>query len=101
MDIVFKFIYIELLGAHHEESDAPGRVYSLRIYGAPIDLAVELADRLGISQSTLSRILNKKMDISYEMAVRLIYCSWSQRRIMDQHSKRLQKVMKFLVQVQL
>ena len=31
----------------------------------------DLADRLDISPSTLSRILNGKMDISYEMAVRL------------------------------
>lgn len=41
-------------------------------YMEPLELqAIDLADRLGISQSTLSRILNKKMDISYEMAVRL------------------------------
>ncbi len=49
----------------------PGE-FILFAYMEPLDLqAVELADRLGISQSTLSRILNKKMDISYEMAVRL------------------------------
>ena len=49
----------------------PGE-YIQRVYMEPLDItATELADRLDISPSTMSRILNKKIDISYEMAVRL------------------------------
>lgn len=49
----------------------PGEFISLA-YMEPLELqAADLADRLDISPSTLSRILNGKMDISYEMAVRL------------------------------
>ncbi|MCD9709796.1 HigA family addiction module antitoxin [Klebsiella pneumoniae] len=33
--------------------------------------AAELADKLDVSQSTLSRLLNGKTDLSYEMALRL------------------------------
>ncbi|MCE9980996.1 HigA family addiction module antitoxin [Leclercia adecarboxylata] len=33
--------------------------------------AAELADKLEVSQSTLSRLLNGKTDLSYEMALRL------------------------------
>ncbi|MBL1240103.1 HigA family addiction module antidote protein, partial [Enterobacter hormaechei] len=33
--------------------------------------AAELADNLDVSQSTLSRLLNGKTDLSYEMALRL------------------------------
>jgi addiction module HigA family antidote len=49
----------------------PGEFISL-LYMEPLELqSNELADRLGVSPSTLSRILNQKMDISYEMAIRL------------------------------
>lgn len=41
-------------------------------YMEPLEISsIDLAERLDISPSTLSRIINKKMDISYEMAVRL------------------------------
>lgn len=33
--------------------------------------AAELADKLEVSQSTLSRLINGKSDLSYEMALRL------------------------------
>ncbi|WP_454467848.1 HigA family addiction module antitoxin, partial [Citrobacter cronae] len=33
--------------------------------------AAELADKLEVSQSALSRLLNGKTDLSYEMALRL------------------------------
>lgn len=49
----------------------PGE-FILWAYMEPLNIqAVELADRLDISPSTLSRIINGKMDLSYEMAVRL------------------------------
>lgn len=49
----------------------PGE-YILYAYMEPLNIqAAELADRLDISPSTLSRIINKKMDLSYEMAIRL------------------------------
>ena len=49
----------------------PGEFISLA-YMEPLDLqSNELADRLGVSPSTLSRLLNQKMDVSYEMAMRL------------------------------
>lgn len=49
----------------------PGEFISLA-YMEPLELqAADLAERLDISPSTLSRILNEKMDVSYEMAVRL------------------------------
>jgi len=49
----------------------PGE-YILLAYMEPLELqATDLAERLDISPSTLSRILNQKIDISYEMAIRL------------------------------
>lgn len=49
----------------------PGE-FILWAYMEPLNIqAVDLADRLDISPSTLSRIINGKMDLSYEMAVRL------------------------------
>ena len=49
----------------------PGE-FILLAYMEPLNIqAVDLADRLDISTSTLSRIINGKMDLSYEMAVRL------------------------------
>lgn len=49
----------------------PGEFIKLG-YLEPLGIqASELADRLDISQSTMSRILNKKIDISQEMAIRL------------------------------
>ena len=49
----------------------PGE-FILYAYMEPLNIqAAELSDRLNISPSTLSRIINKKMDLSYEMAIRL------------------------------
>ncbi len=42
------------------------------MYMEPLDIsAVDLADRLHISPSTLSRVINGKTDLSVEMALRL------------------------------
>lgn len=42
------------------------------LYMEPFDIpAAKLAERLDVSQSTLSRILNGKTDLSVEMALRL------------------------------
>lgn len=49
----------------------PGE-FIMEMYMEPFEIpANELADRLNVSPSTLSRILNKKIDLSYEMALRL------------------------------
>lgn len=49
----------------------PGE-YIQRVYMEPLNItAVDLAEHLDISPSTLSRILNKKIDLTYEMAIRL------------------------------
>lgn len=49
----------------------PGEFIQLA-YMEPLELQTkQLAEKLCISPSTLSRIINKKIDVSYEMALRL------------------------------
>ena len=51
----------------------PGEFIKL-IYMEPLEIGVTaLAKNLDVSTSTLSRILNEKSDLSYDMAVRLSY----------------------------
>lgn len=43
-------------------------------YLEPLELTItSLAEKLDVSQSTLSRLINGKSDLSYDMAVRLSY----------------------------
>lgn len=43
-------------------------------YMEPLELSItKLAEKLDVSQSTLSRLVNKKSDLSYEMAVKISY----------------------------
>lgn len=51
----------------------PGEFIKLA-FMEPLEIGVTaLAEKLGVSTSTLSRILNEKSDLSYDMAVRLSY----------------------------
>lgn len=43
-------------------------------YMEPLELSItKLAEKLDVSQSTLSRLVNKKSDLSYEMAIKISY----------------------------
>lgn len=49
----------------------PGE-FIARVYLEPLGVSsIELANRLCVSASTVSRLINCKIDLSYEMAVRL------------------------------
>ena len=49
----------------------PGE-FIARVYLEPLKISsIELAERMCVSTSTVSRLINGKIDLSYEMAVRL------------------------------
>lgn len=51
----------------------PGE-FLLNGYMEPLELSItELADKLDVSQSTLSRLVNKKSELSYDMAIKISY----------------------------